>query len=189
MEITEVRIKLVGDKREKLKAFCSITFDNAFVVRDLKIIEGSKGLFVAMPSRKLTLRCDRCGAKNPVRSNYCFDCGREQPQVRGSRGREGRLKLHADIAHPINSQCRDQIQSRVLRDYENELSASREPGYEPMALDDYDDFDNLEENLEKVPETVATRSHDREERNRLVPEKSVEGNEAPPDDNFGVGIF
>ena len=79
MEITEVRIKLVGEKQDKLKAFCSITFDDSFVIRDLKIIEGSKGLFVAMPSRKLTFRCDRCGNKNPVRSNYCADCGRVKP--------------------------------------------------------------------------------------------------------------
>ena len=50
MEITEIRISLRDDN--KLKAFASITFDNAFVVRGLKIIEGAKGLFVAMPSRK-----------------------------------------------------------------------------------------------------------------------------------------
>jgi len=45
MEITEVRIKLVEEPGEKLKAFCSITLDNCFVVRDLKIIEGANGLF------------------------------------------------------------------------------------------------------------------------------------------------
>jgi len=50
MEITEIRISLRDDN--KLKAFASITFDNSFVVRGLKIIEGEKGLFVAMPSRK-----------------------------------------------------------------------------------------------------------------------------------------
>lgn len=50
MEITEIRISLRDDN--KLKAFASITFDNSFVVRGMKIIEGAKGLFVAMPSRK-----------------------------------------------------------------------------------------------------------------------------------------
>ena len=44
MEITEVRIKLMEEPGERLKAFCSITFDNCFVVRDLKIIDGSNGL-------------------------------------------------------------------------------------------------------------------------------------------------
>jgi stage V sporulation protein G len=50
MEITEIRIALRDDN--KLKAFASITIDNCFVIRGLKIIEGAKGLFVAMPSRK-----------------------------------------------------------------------------------------------------------------------------------------
>lgn len=50
MEITEIRISLRDDN--KLKAFASITLDNRFVIRGLKIIEGAKGLFVAMPSRK-----------------------------------------------------------------------------------------------------------------------------------------
>ncbi|UCF06636.1 MAG: septation regulator SpoVG [bacterium] len=50
MEITEIRISLRDDN--KLKAFASITLDNCFVIRGLKIIEGAKGMFVAMPSRK-----------------------------------------------------------------------------------------------------------------------------------------
>ena len=54
MEITEVRVKLMDEPGERLQAFCSITFDDAFVVRDLKIIGGATGPFVAMPSRKLT---------------------------------------------------------------------------------------------------------------------------------------
>jgi stage V sporulation protein G len=50
MEITEVRVYPVND--EKLRAYVTITFDDSFVVRDLKIINGNKGLFVAMPSKK-----------------------------------------------------------------------------------------------------------------------------------------
>lgn len=51
MEITDVRIRKI-DKDGKMKAIVSITFDNAFVVHDIKVIEGKKGLFIAMPSRK-----------------------------------------------------------------------------------------------------------------------------------------
>ena len=51
MEITEVRIFLRDE--EKLKAYATVTFDNAFVVRNLRIIKGDKGLFVAMPSKKM----------------------------------------------------------------------------------------------------------------------------------------
>jgi stage V sporulation protein G len=50
MEITDVRVSIRDE--EKLKAFVTITFDDCFVVRGLKIIEGSEGLFVAMPSRR-----------------------------------------------------------------------------------------------------------------------------------------
>lgn len=51
MEITEVKVFPVADG-EKLKAYATIVFDNAFIIRDLKVIEGLKGLFVSMPSRK-----------------------------------------------------------------------------------------------------------------------------------------
>jgi stage V sporulation protein G len=50
MKITDIRILLRDD--DKLKAFVSVTFDNAFAVRGMKIIEGTKGTFLAMPSRK-----------------------------------------------------------------------------------------------------------------------------------------
>ncbi len=50
MEITEVRVFPVDE--DKLKAYATITFDNCFVVRDLKVIQGNNGLFVAMPSKK-----------------------------------------------------------------------------------------------------------------------------------------
>ena len=51
MQITDVRIRKV-DKEGKMKAIVSITLDNEFVIHDIKVIEGEKGLFIAMPSRK-----------------------------------------------------------------------------------------------------------------------------------------
>ncbi len=51
MQVTDVRIRKV-DKEGKMKAIVSITFDDEFVVHDIKVIEGEKGLFIAMPSRK-----------------------------------------------------------------------------------------------------------------------------------------
>ena len=51
MKITEIRIHLMGEDR--LKAFASVTFDDAFVVRNMKVVEGTKGVFLCMPSRKL----------------------------------------------------------------------------------------------------------------------------------------
>lgn len=136
MEITEVRIKLVEDGQERLQAFCSITIDRSFVVRDLKIINGTKGPFVAMPSRKLTDRCPECGTKNCLRAVYCNQCGHELPDNRAEKGPDGRAKLYADIAHPINSATRESIQERVLDAFGQELVLADQPGY----VCRYDDF-------------------------------------------------
>ena len=131
MEITEVRIKLMEDNsgsNERLQAFCSITFDDMFVIRGLKIIEGAKGFFVAMPSRKLTDRCHTCGTKNHLRSRFCNQCGSRLDENRAIRDADGRAKLHADIAHPINSMCREKIQGAVLASYADEIERSKMPG-------------------------------------------------------------
>ncbi|MBN1503667.1 MAG: septation regulator SpoVG [Candidatus Eisenbacteria bacterium] len=83
MQITEVRITLRED--QKLRAFASITFDNCFVVRGLKVIEGSDHkMFVAMPSKKKT---------------------------------DG---TYEDIAHPINNECRRDLEDAVLGAYRKE---------------------------------------------------------------------
>ena len=137
MVITEVRIKLVEENNERLQAFCSVTFDNEFVVRDLKIIEGTKGSFVAMPSRKLTDRCGKCGCKNHLRARFCNSCGYKLDENRAVRDADGRAKLHADIAHPINSACREVIQGAVIKAYQDERERAKQPGY----VCTYDDFD------------------------------------------------
>ena len=81
MQITDVRIRKVA-KEGKMKAVVSITTDNEFVVHDIKVIEGEKGLFIAMPSRKAA---------------------------------DGEYR---DIAHPINSDTRNMIQTLILEQYE-----------------------------------------------------------------------
>lgn len=139
MEITEVRIKLMEDSDDRLQGFCSITFDNCFVVRDLKIIDGANGPFVAMPSRKLTSHCHQCGTKNHLKALYCNQCGVRLRDDRAVRDAEGRAKLYADIAHPINSQCREMIQNRVISEFRAELERAKQPGYVSRYDDDYDD--------------------------------------------------
>ncbi|MFN0054207.1 MAG: SpoVG family protein [Planctomycetales bacterium] len=146
MEITEVRIKLMEDAQERLQAFCSITFNHCFVIRDLKIIEGAKGSFVAMPSRKLTDRCPRCNTKNHLRALYCNQCGARLTEERASKDPEGRAKLYADIAHPINSRCRELIQTRVMEAFREEQVRAQQPGY-VCTYDDYgeDNYADLSE--------------------------------------------
>jgi stage V sporulation protein G len=85
MEVTEVRVFPVTNE-ERLKAYATITIDNVFLIRDLRVINGNNGLFVAMPSRKM---------------------------------KDGTFK---DIAHPLNSETRLMIESKVLAGYEHELA-------------------------------------------------------------------
>lgn len=143
MNITEVRVKLTGDPRNKLKAFCSITFDDAFVVRDLKIIEGVKGPFIAMPSRKLSDRCGRCSNKNHLRAQYCNHCGSELDPDRAQRDVRGRARLHADLAHPINSACRITLHKSVVAAYHEEVELAKEEGYKSPSFDDFDEPDEF----------------------------------------------
>lgn len=83
MEITEVKITLKDE--EKLKAYASVTFDNAFVVRGMKVINGKTGFFISMPSRKKS---------------------------------DG---TYQDIAHPINNETREMIETAILERYKAAL--------------------------------------------------------------------
>ncbi len=85
MRITDVRVRKVA-KEGKMKAVVSITLDDEFVVHDIKVIEGEKGLFIAMPSRKAS---------------------------------DGEYR---DIAHPINSETRERIQTTILSEYEKAVA-------------------------------------------------------------------
>lgn len=84
MEITDIRIRQMTHD-EKMKAVVSVTFDNCFVVHDIKIIDGQDRLFIAMPSRK-----------TPDNE-------------------------YKDIAHPINMETRELLQSRILEKYQSTL--------------------------------------------------------------------
>jgi stage V sporulation protein G len=199
VEITEVRIKLMDDPNDRLQGFCSITFDGCFVVRDLKIILGTKGPFVAMPSRKLTDRCPDCGTKNHLRAAFCNECGAELDEDRAVKDDEGRAKLYADIAHPINSTCRDLIQRRVLESFEKEKVRAKQPGYK-CSYDDYGE------------DRIAALKHSEESYDQPIPRRTSDGrtiridqpsetssefrprhmDERPdtvkPDDAFGEGV-
>ncbi|MBQ8043882.1 MAG: septation regulator SpoVG [Clostridia bacterium] len=80
MQITDVRVRKIASQN-RMKAIASVTFDDVFVVHDIKVIESDKGLFIAMPSRKTP---------------------------------NGEFK---DIAHPINTETREEIQSAIIAKY------------------------------------------------------------------------
>ena len=142
MQLTDIRIKLCDDQGGRLKAFCALTFDRTFVIRDVKLIDGHDGIFLAMPSRKLSDHCGRCGDKNHLRARYCNNCGGRLDENRHLRPQQGnglsRVKLHADIAHPINADCRHEIERKVVNAFHAEVDRSRHPGYTPPSLDGED---------------------------------------------------
>lgn len=164
--ITEVRVKLTEDPRNKLKAYCSITIDDSFVVRDLKIIEGNRGPFVAMPSRKLADHCSRCHHKNHLRASFCNHCGQRLDPDRAPRDGRGRARLHADLAHPINSATRIEVHKAVVRAYAEEVEAQQAAGasYRPKS---FEDFDQLSEVVDdEYLEELERRQEERERRRR-----------------------
>ncbi|MFZ2385928.1 MAG: septation protein SpoVG family protein [Candidatus Omnitrophota bacterium] len=123
MEITEVRVFLKDSPDKKLKAYATVTFDNAFVVRNIKVIEGNNGVFIAMPSRKLKFACPKCGFKNEIRSKYCNQCGAQLPLTSAPVETDaigGAQSEHKDIAHPITQSFREYLQKRILDIYEQE---------------------------------------------------------------------
>ena len=135
MEISDVRVKLMDNANDRLKAVCSVTFDGEFVVRDLKVVDGTNGLFVAMPSRKLAVHCPQCRHKNHLRARFCNDCGAKLPPNRVAADPNGRVRLHRDIAHPINPTFREQIQTKLIERYTAERELAGQPGYQPADLD------------------------------------------------------
>jgi len=171
MEITEVRVKLVRSGPDKLHAFCSLTVDNAFVIRDLKVIEGSRGYFVAMPSRKLTDRCPRCDGKNHLRARFCNECGARLPEDRAEKDELGRARLHVDIAHPINTLCRDAIQKKVLVAFRKEMDRTKQTDY-AVSTDPFPDKAELDEKTDNY-EAAAEEVAENQER----------------EDSFGKGLF
>ncbi len=115
MQVTDVRIRKIQTDG-KLRAYVSITFDDSFVVHDLRIIDGRKGMFVAMPSKLLP---------------------------NGN---------HKDIAHPINTEVREEIQSAVLKEYEATEQEARD-SEEPSEMEEVESSSTeLSEDSEAIEE-------------------------------------
>jgi stage V sporulation protein G len=139
MEITEVRVALKDSPDKKLKAYATVTFDEAFVVRNIKVIEGTTGLFIAMPSRKVKHPCSKCSFKNELRSKFCNQCGTQLPFVAQPTPQEAASAAqmeHKDIAHPVTQAFRDYLQGRVLESYEQERLIGSQVSVHSAAYDD-----------------------------------------------------
>ena len=120
MEITEIRVFLKEGQDKKLKAYATVTFDNAFVVRNIKVIQGANGLFIAMPSRKLKTSCPKCNFKNEVGSKFCNQCAAGLPAKAGDDEVHDAKLEHRDIAHPVTQKFREYLQTEILKAFESE---------------------------------------------------------------------
>jgi len=126
VEVTEVQVNLCENSDERLRAYCAVIFDGCFVVHNVRVIEKSNGLLVAMPSRKVTSKCAGCGFKNAIDSTFCSNCGRKQLDSVEIRKLQAETKIHFDIAHPINAECRQMLEKKVLAAYQDALDRSQQ---------------------------------------------------------------
>ena len=127
MELTDIQIELVSFSSDRLRAFGRIVIDNSFMVRDIRILEGNQGLFVAMPSRKVMRPCPKCKEKNHLSANYCNECGGNLSKPQRESG-SPEQRAFADIAHPINAECREKIEKAILLAFDDESRRASNPG-------------------------------------------------------------
>jgi stage V sporulation protein G len=126
--ITEVRTTLATPRSNSgLLAYSSVAFDGAFVVKDVKVVDGPHGLIVSMPSKEIQDRCPSCGEKNALRARYCSQCGDRLADYRASRDDGGRLVLRIDTVHPITAEFRAAINDAVTGAYADEFMRDRGP--------------------------------------------------------------
>ncbi len=130
MEITEIRVFLKEGQDKKLKAYTTVTFDSVFVVRNIKVIQGTNGLFIAMPSRKAKSPCLKCNFKNEVGSRFCNKCGASLPVVDKpiSPTDMTTQSEHRAIAHPVAQQFREYLQEKIFEAYKKELEKGASHG-------------------------------------------------------------
>lgn len=142
MNITDIRLDMIDNPSGKLRAFCSLTFNDEFVVKNFKIIEGNHGLFVAMPSRKLTKPCYKCDNRVFRRANYCDRCGKEFDDRSGNRHSDSG-ETHSDIAFPIEDDFREKLEDQLIESYHRRRKGGSGVDVEHSKDENYDllDFD------------------------------------------------
>jgi stage V sporulation protein G len=119
MLVTGVSITIMPITQPVLAAV-SVEFDNAFIVKDIRIIRHLEKIIIAMPSRKASQRCGGCGGKNNLGALYCNDCGGALPAVNTTNRR-----LHNEIAHPINAEFRKYVVDEIMKAYEAEVRRAK----------------------------------------------------------------
>lgn len=204
MQVTDVKVQVIENRnpKERLLGFATVTLDRSFVVRDIKVIRGDQGLFIAMPSRKATDHCRDCGGKNPVVAKYCMDCGKRLPDQQ-PQGPGQRKKLYVDVAHPVNSKCRSMFHEAVLEEYERQRAQNSRKsdsrhfsdagdGADAPEEDSYDDYED-EEDVEDDDASEDAFDDDDDDDDDTADEDAKRetpvADSKKEDDDFSTGIF
>jgi stage V sporulation protein G len=116
VNITNVEI-ILPKSTEKLLAYVTITVDDMFVVKDIRIINGKDRLVVAMPDKQRSTPCEHCSYRIRQWDKFCPRCGKPLAF---------RTIEFVDVCHPINNDCRVEIDRVVLEKYQCVLTASME---------------------------------------------------------------
>lgn len=106
MTITEIRLTPADDGP---LAYGSMVLDGCLAVHGLKVIDGERGPFLAMPSERVLSRCT-CGGKNHLKANFCNSCGARLRPAEAER-------FYADLVHPITADFRRMLTAAVLDSY------------------------------------------------------------------------
>jgi stage V sporulation protein G len=128
-----------------------------------------------------------------LRARFCNQCGGKLDEDRATRDADGRVKLHADIAHPINSACREVVQTAVIKAFQAEKERSRQPGY----VCTYDDFDSdydtsythVVGELSAPSRGNGYRTHGAHPARGAHSSQAVTARDHKPSDGFGAGIL
>ncbi len=118
MQVSDVKVRLVGRPGQKLRAFCSVAIDDVLVIRDFKVFEDSDGPFLAMPSRLRFERCPACAAKVAADAAYCSHCGKKLDL---SNAVDDETPRHVEIVYPTRRTMRRHLEDRILEAYRAEV--------------------------------------------------------------------
>lgn len=121
MKITEITINRAEQDNTRLLGFVTVVMDDVLVIRDIKIINGTQERFIAMPSRKIMIKCPECKGKCAILDNYCHSCG-----IKNNFDPDKYDKIYADVVHPIDSGFRIYLQEAILKEYDK-CSDSQQP--------------------------------------------------------------
>lgn len=116
MKITQIRLTLAPSSDAPVLAYCNVSFDEQLVVHDVRLIGRGHEYLVAMPNRVRSEPCDRCLTKITVASKYCLQCG--SPQSESLRHTEVSRGKFLDIAHPLTSEFRKELEQQIVERYQ-----------------------------------------------------------------------